>query len=139
MPSVWRGFNFEAMATALAADKLTSDRADMRVLVTDKALPQGDPSSLPPLRDPLDADDQPVRWLFYTSGTTADPKGAQHTDATIAAVAQGMAQRLALIPADRNALVFPFTHIGGITWLFSSLQSGCSNILTEAFDPERDA
>ena len=23
-----------------------------------------------------------VRWLFYTSGTTADPKGAQHTDRT---------------------------------------------------------
>ena len=25
----------------------------------------------------------PVRWIFYTSGTTADPKGAQHTDGTI--------------------------------------------------------
>ena len=25
---------------------------------------------------------RPVRWVFYTSGTTADPKGAQHTDRT---------------------------------------------------------
>ena len=25
----------------------------------------------------------PVRWLFSTSGTTADPKGARHTDKTI--------------------------------------------------------
>lgn len=131
VPSEFRGFDFEAMATELAQDK-----GDMRVLVADRALPQGDPSTLPPLPDPLDADDQPVRWLFYTSGTTADPKGAQHTDASIAAVAWGMAQRLALIAQDRNALVFPFTHIGGITWLFSSLQSGCSNILMEAFHPD---
>jgi acyl-CoA synthetase (AMP-forming)/AMP-acid ligase II len=33
--------------------------------------------------------------------------------------------------------VFPFTHIGGITWLFSSLMWGCSLILMEAFHPER--
>ncbi len=131
VPSEWRGFDFEAMATGIATEK-----GDMRVLVADRALPQGDPAVLPPLPDPLDADDQPVRWLFYTSGTTADPKGAQHTDASIAAVAAGMGQRLALIEADRNALVFPFTHIGGITWLFSTLQFGCSQILMEGFHPE---
>jgi acyl-CoA synthetase (AMP-forming)/AMP-acid ligase II len=130
VPSEWRGFDFEAMATGIATEK-----GDMRVLVADRALPQGDPAVLPPLPDPLDADDQPVRWLFYTSGTTADPKGAQHTDASIAAVAGGMGQRLALIEADRNALVFPFTHIGGITWLFSTLQFGCSQILMEGFHP----
>jgi acyl-CoA synthetase (AMP-forming)/AMP-acid ligase II len=32
--------------------------------------------------------------------------------------------------------VFPFTHIGGITWLFASLLVGSSNIITEAFDPK---
>jgi cyclohexanecarboxylate-CoA ligase len=32
-------------------------------------------------------------------------------------------------------LVFPFTHIGGITWLFSTLIEGCRTILVEAFDP----
>lgn len=132
VPSTFRGFDFEQMATELARRK-----GDMRVLVADRALPQGDPSILPPPPEASDPDEQPVRWLFYTSGTTADPKGAQHTDATIASVARGMGQRLALIPQDRNALVFPFTHIGGITWLFASLQSGCANILTESFDPER--
>ena len=131
VPSVWRNFDFEAMATALA-----EQHGGMRVLVADRALPQGDPASLPPLPEARDADDQNVRWLFYTSGTTADPKGAQHTDASIAAVAYGMCQRMAVHEGDRNALVFPFTHIGGITWLFSSLQSGCSNILMEGFHPE---
>lgn len=127
VPSVWNGFDFEAMATKVAADN-----GGMQVLVADRTLPQGDPSTLEP---PGTGGD--VRWLFYTSGTTADPKGAQHTDATIGAVARGMGDRLALIERDRSALVFPFTHIGGITWLFSSLQFGCSLIVMESFHPER--
>lgn len=131
VPSVWNGFDFEAMATEIAREN-----GSMQVLVADKALPQGDPSRLPAPPDP-DVEELPVRWLFYTSGTTADPKGAQHTDGTIAAVAQGMGERLALIEADRSALVFPFTHIGGVTWLFSALQFGCSLILMESFHPER--
>jgi acyl-CoA synthetase (AMP-forming)/AMP-acid ligase II len=40
---------------------------------------------------------------------------------------------------DRSALVFPFTHIGGITWLFTALQTGCSLILMEAFHPTETA
>jgi len=131
VPSVWNGFDYEEMALAVARRQ-----GDMRVLVADRALPQGDPSVLPDLPEPLEREDLPVRWLFYSSGTTAEPKGAQHTDATIAAAARGMSQRLGLIARDRNALVFPFTHIGGIVWMFASLQSGCSNILTEAFHPE---
>jgi acyl-CoA synthetase (AMP-forming)/AMP-acid ligase II len=132
VPSQWRGFDFEAMATGIAEAK-----SDVRVLVSDRALPQGDPATLPPVPVPSDHEDQPVRWLFYTSGTTADPKGARHTDASIAAVARGMAERFGVIPADRNAMVFPFTHLGGIAWLFLSLQTGCSNILVEAFDPDQ--
>ena len=133
VPSVWNGFDFEAMATDVARE-----HGSMQVLVCDKALPQGDPTRLPAPPDP-DIEEQPVRWLFYTSGTTADPKGAQHTDSTIAAVARGMGDRLAVIEADRSALVFPFTHIGGITWLFTTLQFGSSLILMEAFHPQRTA
>jgi len=132
VPSQLRGFDHEAMATGIAEQQ----GRGMRVLVSDRALPQGDPTSLPPLPELTQPDEQPVRWLFYTSGTTADPKGAQHTDATIAAAARGMAGRLALIEADRVALVFPFTHIGGIILLMCGLQSGCALILTESFDPD---
>jgi acyl-CoA synthetase (AMP-forming)/AMP-acid ligase II len=132
VPGTWNGFDFEAMATGLAKDS-----ESMRVLVANRALPQGDPATLTARGPDLDADDQPVRWLFYTSGTTADPKGARHTDASIAAVGRGMSECLGLVETDRSALIFPFTHIGGITWLFSSLQTGCSLILMEAFHPER--
>ncbi|MCO5317106.1 MAG: AMP-binding protein [Microthrixaceae bacterium] len=133
VPSVWKGFDYEGMGRSISE----AGGGSMRVLVSDRALPQGDPSILPSMPEALDPDDQPVRWLFYTSGTTADPKGAQHTDASIAAVAKGMAERMGVIEADRNALIFPFTHIGGITWLFTSLQTGCSNILMEGFHPEQ--
>src|SRR5438105_3938679 len=83
----------------------------------------------------LKDEDAPVRWLFYTSGTTAEPKGAQHTDHTVMAAARGMCERLALVPDDRSALVFPFTHIGGIIWMFASLLTGLTNLLDETFDP----
>jgi cyclohexanecarboxylate-CoA ligase len=125
VPSAWRGFDYGAMASELAA---TTE--GLLVLVADRVLPAGDLADLPPAPPPGG-----VRWLFYTSGTTADPKGARHTDATIRAAAAGMAVRLALRPEDRHGLVFPFTHIGGVTWLFASLLVGNANVITEAFDP----
>lgn len=131
-PSRWNGFDHEEMATDVARR-----HGAMRVLVADRALPQGDPTSLPELPLAAVPDEQPVRWLFATSGTTAEPKVVQHTDATLLAAARGMSGRLGLIPHDRNALVFPVTHIGGIVWLLAALDSGCSNILCESFDPER--
>ncbi|MEJ7583736.1 MAG: AMP-binding protein [Acidimicrobiales bacterium] len=129
VPGPWRGFDFPAMAAAV------SEQHDGRpeILVCDRSLPQGEPAVLPSA--PATADD-PVRWCFYTSGTTADPKGARHTDATIMAAARGMADRLDYGTDDANGLAFPFTHIGGITWLFASLLTGGSNILMEAFDPQ---
>jgi len=129
VPSTFRGFDYEAMGRGIAADV-----SGLEVLVSDRSLPEGDPSSLAPFASP--PGELPVRWLFYTSGTTADPKGAQHTDRTIDAAAKGMAERLALVPEDRHALVFPFTHIGGIIWLFSGLRVGMTNVLDEAFNPD---
>src|SRR5439155_19289038 len=109
---------------------------DPDALVLDRPLPAGAPATLPPPpAAPASPVDLPTAWVFYTSGTTADPKGARHTDATIAAAAVAMNLALKLGPEDRSALVFPFTHIGGITWLFSSLMTGCANLCVERFDP----
>ena len=124
IPSEFGGFDFEAMARGCVPESTT-------VVVTDRVLPEGDPASLP--APPASGDE--MKWLFYTSGTTADPKGAQHTDQTVAAAARGMNERLGLTPDDRHSLVFPFTHIGGIIWLFSGLQIGVTNIVDQAFNP----
>ncbi len=131
VPTVYRGFDFEAMAHELAAE-----RPGLSVLVVDRALPDGDPSVLPAfVPAPTSANDAPVRWLFYTSGTTADPKGATHTDLTVTASALAMAECLDMRADDVSALVFPFTHIGGIGWLIASLLTGCTLLTTEAFHP----
>jgi acyl-CoA synthetase (AMP-forming)/AMP-acid ligase II len=134
VPSQWSGFDFEAMAKGIAASIKAEGGPDLQVLVADKALPQGDPSTLPPAPDPSQ---DTIRWYYYTSGTTADPKGAQHTDRTILASALGMNERMAVTDQDRNAVVFPFTHIGGIGWLFSALAVGFPTVYIERFDPPK--
>jgi cyclohexanecarboxylate-CoA ligase len=132
VPSVYRDFDFAAMAREIAAE-----RSGLQVLVAERQLPDGDPSGLPAAADPPGrAADAPVRWLFYTSGTTADPKGAPHTDLTVMASALAMSECLDIRPDDVSALVFPFTHIGGIGWLMAALITGCRLLTTEAFNPE---
>jgi cyclohexanecarboxylate-CoA ligase len=130
VPSEFRGFDYAAMANTVAAQLDACD-----VLVADKSLPDGDPASLPPPPAATDADDQPVRWIFYTSGTTADPKGAQHTDATIMTSGWAMVRSPALESGDRHGLVFPFTHIGGAGLLMAGLIAGLTHVIVDTFDP----
>ncbi len=131
VPTSFRGFDFATMA-----EEIASDRPGMQVLIADRALPDADPGGLPD-PDPLPATsaDAPIRWLFYTSGTTADPKGAPHTDLTVMAPALAMSECLDIRADDVSALVFPFTHIGGIGWLIAALMTGCRLLTTETFDP----
>jgi acyl-CoA synthetase (AMP-forming)/AMP-acid ligase II len=131
VPGVWRKFDYAAMARGVAAEQ-----PGLEVLVLEGELPRRDGAELPPPPAASAPADAPVRWLFYTSGTTADPKGARHTDPTLMAAARGMAGVLHLAADDRVAMVFPFTHVGGIVWLFSGLMAGCSFVIVPIFDPE---
>ncbi len=132
VPTVYRGFDFEAMANEIAVD-----RPSLSVLVVDRDLPDGNPGDLPAVEPaPGKAAEAPIRWLFYTSGTTADPKGAPHTDLTVMASALAMAECLDINGDDVSALIFPFTHIGGIGWLIAAMFTGCTLLTTESFDPK---
>jgi acyl-CoA synthetase (AMP-forming)/AMP-acid ligase II len=131
VPPEWRGRAYDAEARGIAAET-----PGLEVLVVDRRLPEGDPSALPPPPAPTNATDAPVRWVFYTSGTTADPKGARHTDLTVKASAVGMIEALEIDGEDRSAMVFPFTHIGGIGWLFTMMLTGCVGVFVEAFVPK---
>ena len=129
VPSEWRGFDYGATAHAVAAELPATE-----VLVWDRgdALPEGDPATLPPfVAPPPDA----TRWVFYTSGTTADPKGARHTDATVIAAGLGVIDRTGIRPDDVAAVVFPITHVGGVLSLLEALATGSAFVLVEAFDP----
>jgi cyclohexanecarboxylate-CoA ligase len=136
VPSRWRGFEYAELAERLIGRERGSGQVDCAVLRCDRALPDGDPASLPP--PPGAAARDLVRWIFYTSGTTADPKGAKHSDATLSAGSAGVARAFAFSETDRFPILFPFTHVGGIGMMFIQLMSGASSIAIEQFDAERD-
>ncbi len=131
VPRVFRGFDFEEMAAAIA-----HELPDLTPYVVDDGLPDGDPSDLPPAPIPVSGTDAPVRWILYSSGTTADPKGVQHADPSVAGPGRSMVDCFAATDTDRHAFVFPLTHIGGINWLFSGLMAGFAHVCVEAFRPE---
>jgi acyl-CoA synthetase (AMP-forming)/AMP-acid ligase II len=75
------------------------------------------------------------RWAYYSSGTTADPKGARHTDASVFASSNGMIDGLGFAEGDVYPIAWPFTHIGGMTMLVTALRGGCRLVLFDTWDP----
>ena len=134
-PTTWRDFDYAAMARDVAEGTGTE------VLEVDRELPAGDPADLPPPPD----DDMhvptgqpvPARYVYYTSGTTAEPKGARHGDRSLRAASVGMSERLGLAEDDRFAFVFPITHIAGGVYIHAALAYGLTFVLDAVFDPER--
>jgi len=131
VPPTFRNFDYPALAQTLRAE-----RADLDVLIVDGSLPEGDPRELPAPPPELPAARQAVRWILYSSGTTADPKGAQHTDASLIASFKGLVRVLDLQPDDRHAFVFPLTHVGGIGWLIAGLLAGFAHVAVAIFEPK---
>lgn len=129
VPAAHRSFDYAAMAAELEAEQ------GLRTLVLGDTLPDGDPATLPPPPPETTPDDAPIRWIYYSSGTTADPKGARHTDHTLMVHAVGMGERLAIEERSRLSLAFPCSHIGGATWLVTCMQRGGTLILIAAWDP----
>ena len=122
----WRAFDYEALANSVAAD------VGFRVLATE-TLPTGDPATLPPPPGP----EPTARWLYYTSGSTSDPKGAWHTDPSVTAGANAWLTKLRPTADDVYPVAFPVAHIGGVCMLAVALVTGMRLVLIEAFDAER--
>ncbi|HXN62777.1 MAG TPA: AMP-binding protein [Acidimicrobiales bacterium] len=136
VPEEWRGFRHGDMARDLARqsgfDVLEIDLAELgaRESPTAIRLPVGDPAVLAPSPS-LDG----PRWIYYSSGTTADPKGARHTDFSIMSSANGLLDLMGLGETDVYPIPWPITHIGGASVLASSLRGGVHLLLFENFDP----
>ena len=130
-PGEWSGFDYGAMVSEIVAGL----DHDARVLTGYDTLPEGDPATLPPSPEPSGADADAVRWLYYTSGTTADPKGVKHTDASLIAGGVGLARALDMSGDDVGSIAFPYAHIGGPDYMVTMLAAGFGAVLVERFDP----
>ncbi len=135
IPKRWRGFDHEVMAADLGIRSWSADYESPIDATTPLRLPSGDASNLP--APPKTNDD--CRWIYFSSGTTAAPKGVRHND--IAAIASGasLSERLGFGPTDVYPIAWPFTHIGGIAMLVTSLNTGVRLVLFDVFDPATTA
>lgn len=133
VPGLWRSFDHTALAHRLANER------PMRVLVIDHdapiadglRLPSGDPETLP--TPPSSAEDP--RWIYYSSGTTAAPKGARHCDRSVIAGSAGVVGIVGASSRDVNPIAFPVSHIGGAAMLAAGLHTGMKLVLFDGFDP----
>jgi acyl-coenzyme A synthetase/AMP-(fatty) acid ligase len=134
VPGVWRGFDHLELAQSLAR------HCAMEVIVIDHATdPTADALRLPVSQlAELPAAPQPgadTRWVYYSSGTTAAPKGVRHTDHSVIAGSSGMLDPVGVTDDDVYPIPFPVSHIGGALLLATALQTGLRLVLFDAFDP----
>ncbi len=157
VPAEFRGFDHAALAHEVA-DEVgcavlvlddspdSPDSPDSSVSSFGLSLPTADPAVLAPFRAPPGAHGpvatggpsdgpDPTRWIFYTSGTTADPKGVRHVDRSAMASARSYLTTGWYDDTDVLVVPIPAAHIAGIMMLTAQLSTGFRQLLVEAFDP----
>ncbi|HSD10805.1 MAG TPA: AMP-binding protein [Candidatus Binatia bacterium] len=139
VPGVFRNFDFRELAAEV---RRGSPGLEHVIVVRDRPgegmrsfgdLLGSVPGSRPAARDPYE-----VAMLFYTSGTTADPKGVMHTDATLGSFARTNAVVAGGGPEDAALLQFPVSHIGGLAaFVMLPILKGSRVVYVDFWDPER--
>ncbi|WP_405862400.1 AMP-binding protein [Streptomyces sp. NBC_00090] len=120
VPGEWRGFDHTEMARRLGA---------RGIFEAYDTLPDGDPDVLPP--PPATGTD--VRWIYWTSGTTSDPKGVLHADRSLLAGGSCLAHSLRLTAEDVGSMAFPYAHIAGPDYTVMLLLYGFPAVMFEQF------
>jgi acyl-CoA synthetase (AMP-forming)/AMP-acid ligase II len=87
-----------------------------------------DNKTAPPLPAFLTEPDA-VLWYFFTSGTTARPKGARHSDESLMTGAFFLGDVLDVNASDVGSIAYPIAHIGGVLYLTMALKKGIAVLL----------
>ncbi|MFD7107233.1 class I adenylate-forming enzyme family protein [Streptomyces celluloflavus] len=151
VPGRWRGFDYTAMAHEVAGD-------GVRVISTADGLPaagaRGGPGADGPGAGAAAGGAGPgerhggtgggrgadaTAWIYYTSGTTAVPKGVEHTDAGLIAGGVGLATALGMGAHDIGSIAFPYAHIAGPDYVIAMLVSGFPAVVLDTFRPAEAA
>jgi acyl-coenzyme A synthetase/AMP-(fatty) acid ligase len=137
VPDRWLNVDYGAMAEQLcAASPHASAPLVLAARLGEGGFPDGDPAALPePPVARADPGDDPVRWIYTTSGTTALPKGVLHTDGTLLAGGIGLGLAMNITPADVGLFAVPYAHIAGPDWLVMLSAWGITTVLMEQFVP----
>lgn len=138
VPGVVRGVDHREIAAAVRRD--VSHLEHVLVVRADAGPSQRALEALerdaPPPPAPSPPGPHEVSAVFYTSGTTAEPKGVMHTPSTLGAMVEIQAQVLAPRPDDCSLLQFPLTHIGGLTmFALAPLRWGSRVVFLDRYDP----
>jgi cyclohexanecarboxylate-CoA ligase len=115
IPDVFRGFGYVDMI-----QRMKTELPELKhVIVVGKDVPDGMLSFDPllegdgkPIPEP-DIDPNDVKLLIYTSGTTAEPKGVQHTHNTLVCTALHDSKVIGLDEKTVTLMPSPVTHITG--------------------------
>ncbi len=137
VPGQWRGVDYDAMAEQLcAASAHGTAPLVLDARLGESGFPDGDPATLPePPVAPADPADDPIRWIYTTSGTTSVPKGVLHTDGTLLAGGTGLGHALETDGNDLGLFGVPWAHIAGPDWLVMMSAWGIPSVLMETFVP----
>jgi len=128
VPGTWNGLDYVTQVDGL--DWSGRPRPEI-VVVNREQLPLGDPAIVPP----PPTDPAVPRWVYFSTGTTADPKGVLHSDRSVLTAGWGYVDRLGLSGRSVAAMPFSVAHIGGIDVLTTILIAGYPVVVMERFVP----
>jgi len=86
---------------------------------------------------PVHDDASAVALVLYTSGTTARPKGALHSDNTLVRLVRDMCSCYDLGPSDPIFIPSTMTHVSGLSFVWSAHLTGGVAVLLDRWDPAR--
>jgi cyclohexanecarboxylate-CoA ligase len=126
VPRQFRGIDYTALMNVAG---FTGELIVMR----DGSRPTASDDPAPPVDVAVDA----PALVLWTSGTTADPKGAIHTQQSLRVEADSIAAAHRTTPGERLLLPMPITHVAGLTYgVLFPVTNGVTAVLMDKWEAQ---